>query len=114
MISPFCFRGKKRRAARGERRWAALKEELPYIVLVSNPEQKAKSSAVAARNLMIFVKPAVLCPIECNQLLVCVTPRADLVRRVRALQQVDCPRAPANGLSTHSGKRIARALWQQA
>jgi hypothetical protein len=81
--------------------------ELPYIVLVSEPEHKAKLSGSSRTNLMEFVKPAVSCPIECIRLLVCVRISCGFWRAA-------CPRAPASRLSARSGVRIARALWEQA
>jgi hypothetical protein len=72
--------------------------------------------AVAARKLMIFVKPAVSCPIECNRCLsqLSACPREQIScgvsvrsseRIVRTLRQADCPRALATGLTA----RLIRA-----
>ncbi len=81
---------------------------LPYIVLVSEPEHKANRLAVAERNLMEFLKPAVSCPIECNCLLVCVQISCGFgERRVRALQRADCPHAPGCGLPARFDNRLA-------
>jgi hypothetical protein len=80
-----------------------------YPVLLSFPSLSIKQDrlAVAERNLMEFVMPAVSCPIECNRLLVCV-------RISCGFRRAACLRAPACRLSARSGVRMARALWQQA
>jgi hypothetical protein len=79
----------------------------PILLLFSSLSIKQNRLAVAERNLMEFVKPAVSCPIECNRLLVCV-------RIWRGFRRAACPRAPASRLSARSGVRMACTLWQQA
>ena len=78
----------------------------PVLLSFSTLSIKQNRLAVAERNLMEFVKPAVSCPIECNRLLVCV--------RISCGFRRACPRATASRLSARSGVRMARALWQQA
>ncbi len=82
----------------------------PVLLSFSTLSIKQNRLAVAERNLMEFVKPAVSCPIECNRLLVCVRiscgfrracPRATASRLSELLQllmQAVLPRAPASGL----------------
>ena len=86
-----------------------LRRTTSYPILLSFPSLSIKQNrlAVAERNLMEFVKPALSCPIECNRLLVCVQISCGFRRAA-------CPRTPASRSSARSGVRIARALWQQA
>jgi hypothetical protein len=82
-----------------------LRRTTSCLILFSFPSLSIKQNrlAVAERNLMEFVKPAVSCPIECNRLLVCV-------RISCGFRRAACPRAPVSRLSARSGVRIARAL----
>jgi hypothetical protein len=73
----------------------------PILLSFSSLSIKQNRLAVAERNLMEFVKPAVSCLIECNCLLVCVWISCGFRRAA-------CPRAPASRLSARSG-RLRRA-----
>ncbi len=70
----------------------------PILLSFSSLSIKQNRLAVAERNLMEFVEPAVSCLIECNRLLVCVR-RADLVR------------VSASGVSARSSEQIVRKLY---
>jgi hypothetical protein len=83
----------------------------PVLLSFSTLSIKQNRLAVAERNLMEFVKPAVLCPIECNRLLLCVRiscgfRRADC--RLSA-QRADCPHGPACGWPARFDNRLARS-----
>ena len=83
----------------------------PVLLSFSTLSIKQNRLAVAERNLMEFVKPAVSCPIECNRLLVCVRiscgfRRADC--RLSA-QRADCPHGPACGWPARFDNRLARS-----
>ena len=66
----------------------------PILLSFSSLSIMQNRLAVAERNLMEFVKPAVSCPIECNRLLVCV-------RISCGFRRAACPRAPASRLSAN-------------
>ena len=86
----------------------------PVLLSFSTLSIKQNRLAVAERNLMEFVKPAVLCPIECNRLLLCVRiscgfRRADC--RLSA-QRADCPHGPACGWPARFDNGLPARLMQ--
>jgi hypothetical protein len=78
----------------------------PVLLSFSTLSIKQNRLAVAERNLMEFVKPAVSCPIVC--LSACGS-RAGFGERVRALQRADCPHGPACGWPARFDNRLARS-----
>jgi hypothetical protein len=76
----------------------------PILLLFSSLSIKQNRLAVAERNLMEFVKPAVSCPIECNRLLV-------WVRIWRGFRRAACLRADGpHALTTGLPARIMQAV----